>query len=621
MKKIIAMLLTLVLLLGFAACGGSTTTTPDVLDDDILQTPEAPESPETPAEEEPVQWDGNYETATFDDIRKYGFGSSNWDGSLPLTTTGEKLSFGLPLDTRVTNYDTNPMTLWLEERTGVDVVIKTFTGSKSDISTQYSLMFTGGEEMPDILYVYDEGNARRSEYLEAGYYQNIAGYFMTDAYYFTQAMEENCAGDPVKYATQLNLCYNYAACESGMYGFPSVSDTFTDLVHIETVINTEWLKKLNLEKPTTIDELYNVLVAFRDQDPNGNGKKDEVPMMGLTHTLGRGIDNYIVNAFIQFSASRKAMIENGKAFSFHDQDEYREALKFMNKLVKEGLMSELVFTGSGVELKNMLNFRGGPWPATVGICSLWMNADFDKTSDAWKIYEPLPALKDAGFGRGGYSPFAAPTTQSTYAITSSCDNVLLAFRLIDFLHSREGYLWQRWGEEGVDWDWIENTEYKDMAEGNGVYGGTARFVIYNDGFREQSRWFAVCHYSDEMNFQLFVHPEKNDFANTYYKKSANNVLMQKAIGEPPEQLLVFLRTPEEDELFYEFNTELSTLVNTGMSEFCLGIRDPYSDKDWQDYLDALDKLEFDRWAELAQASYDRQKAEADAIRARMEAEK
>ncbi len=101
------------------------------------------------------------------------------------------------------------------------------------------------------------------------------------------------------------------------------------------------------------------------------------------------------------------------------------------------------------------------------------------------------------------------------------------------------------------------------------------------------------------------------------KKSATNALIQQAIGEPEEQLLVFLRTPEEDELFHEYNLDLTSVVNTAMSEFCLGIRDPYNDADWQAYLDALDKLHFERWAELGQASYDRQKAELDAIRAQM----
>jgi len=152
-----------------------------------------------------------------------------------------------------------------------------------------------------------------------------------------------------------------------------------------------------------------------------------------------------------------------------------------------------------------------------------------------------------------------------------------------------------------------------MAEGNGVYGGRADYVTYNDGFRTQSRWRAGCYYSNEMDLQIFVHPDKTDFVNTYYKKSARNVLQQQAIGQPEEQLLVFLRTPEEDELFHEFNTELSSLVNTAKKEFALGRMDPNDDAQWQAYLDDLKKLKFERWAEIAQASYDRQKAELDAI--------
>jgi len=619
MKKLIALLLALVLALSFAACGGTTTTTPpDVLVDTPVEEPETLEQPGT-SEEEPTEWDGDYETATFDDIRKYGYGSTQWDGSLPLTTTGEQLEIGLRTDSSVTNYEKNPQTQYFQEVTGIDLVIREFAGSTSDVSTQISLMFTGGEDMPDILQVTSEGNARRSEYIEAGYFVNLAGYYMTDAYYFTEAFELACGSDPIKYATQMNLFYNYTANQQTgqVYGMPNVYDNPTDLVYVEACINTEWLQKLNLSMPTTIDELYDVLVAFRDQDPNGNGKKDEIPMMGLNHKLGEGVDHYIVNAFIQFAGARKAMIEDGKAFSSQNQDEYREALKFMNKLVKEGLLSELAFTGTQADLRNMLNFKGGPWPAKVGICCAYITGDYDEYSDAWKIYEPLPALKDAGYGRGGYSLFDAPTTQSTYAITSSCENVRLAFRLLDVMFTKESYLVQRWGQEGVDWDWIENTEYKDMAEGNGVYGGTARYVIYNKGFREQSRWHVICGYADEMNFQVFVHPEKNDFVNTYYKKSAENVLMQQSIGQPEEQLLVFLRTPEEDELFHEYNTELTSLITTALCEFSLGIRDPYSDKDWQTYLDALDKLHFERWAEFGQASYDRQKAELDAIREKM----
>ena len=46
-------------------------------------------------------------------------------------------------------------------------------------------------------------------------------------------------------------------------------------------LNKQWLENLKLEMPTTLDELTDVLRAFRDQDANGNGDpSDEIPLTG-----------------------------------------------------------------------------------------------------------------------------------------------------------------------------------------------------------------------------------------------------------------------------------------------------------------------------------------------------
>ena len=44
-----------------------------------------------------------------------------------------------------------------------------------------------------------------------------------------------------------------------------------------SAINTKWLEAVGMEMPTTVDELHDVLVAFKDKDPNGNGQADEIP--------------------------------------------------------------------------------------------------------------------------------------------------------------------------------------------------------------------------------------------------------------------------------------------------------------------------------------------------------
>jgi len=620
MKKTISLLLALLLVLSLAACGGTTTTTPPaVLDPTTVPeapvTPADPTAPETPAED---VWEGDYETATFADVRKYGIGSTKWDGSLPLSTTGEKLELGVLASSVVTDYDTNALSLWLEEVTGLDLVFTIFAGSGSDMATQLSLMFTGGEKTPDIIHSANISNAVKGEYVKEGYLTNIAGYYITDSYYYSKALETCIGDDPARYVTFMNGIENYSAdMETGMcFGPAYIADNEIDAVYNETHINTEWLKKLNLKAPTTIDELYDVLVAFKNGDPNGNGKKDEIPLMGLVHTKGRGVDNYIFNAFIQYAPSRYAMVENGKTFSPWITDEYREALKFTNKLVKERLLTTMAFVGAESNLLALLNPEEGK-PLTVGIVCAFTAGDFLENSGSLFAYEELPALKDAGFGRGGYSLFDAAVFQNRYAITSSCENVQLAWRFMDFMCSPEANMRQRWGEKGVDWNWIEETEFKDKAAGNGIYGDDAAFVVLQVD-RMNVKWNNYMGCWTERSPQMFSDPDNPDFINTYYKRAAQNVLMQKEIGQPEDQLLVFARTPEEDARFGELYPDINYYFRMYRDEFCMGYKDPNDDAVWNEYVEKMKGLGLEEVLEIAQQSFDRQKAETEAYIASLE---
>ena len=603
----VALLLTMIMVLCFAACGKTAGSPPAVLGGDPAEQPET-ETQEKPAEE-PKEFDGDYANATFDDVRRYGLGSTNWDGSLPLTTNGEEIIIGLRTSARVIDYESNPYTVWLEEQTGLNITIREFVGAATDVSTQMSLMLSGGEDMPDIMTVEMENTKRMGEYLEAGYFHNLSGYLITDSFYLKSALDKVCEGDPKKYDTILNKMFQLTANQRNgqVYATADMWDNPTDLVQTETLVNTEWLEKLNLKAPTTVDELYDVLVAFRDRDPNGNGKQDEIPLMGLvTNSLGRSVDSYLINAFIQYSSGRKLMVEDGKVFAVWDQDEYRQALIFINKLIKEGLLSTLAFTGSGTELRQMINPDPGQ-PYTVGIVCAWITGDFFEESGSLYKYEAMPALADAT-GRGGYSFFGAPKVAAAFALPWDCENILLCWRLLDFMYSPDSYLRQRWGEEGVDWDWIENTEFKDNAKGNGLYGGDAAFIVHQR-LRAQSRWFCYNTLASEVVYQMYVAPDNPSFEATYFKKSAANVAMQQSIGMPEDTFDVFLRTTEEDELFMEFNTELNSVISKAKSEFCMGQRDPNDDAQWNDYLSELAALKFERWTEIGQASYDRMKAQ------------
>ena len=108
------------------------------------------------------------------------------------------------------------------------------------------------------------------------------------------------------------------------------------------MIRKDWLDKLGLKVPTTKDEFVTVLRAFRDKDPNGNGKKDELPIIGREN--GRWMD-------ILFGMYGVAMEEGFPEWDLYNKKltyaaitpNMKAALEFCAQLYKEGLLDQETF--------------------------------------------------------------------------------------------------------------------------------------------------------------------------------------------------------------------------------------------------------------------------------------
>ena len=86
-----------------------------------------------------------------------------------------------------------------------------------------------------------------------------------------------------------------------IYGLPHVNDCYHCSMAQKMWVYQPWLDKLGLEVPTTTEEFYQMLKAFKEQDPNGNGEADEIPLSGTTFTNGgwhSPIDEFLMNSFI-----------------------------------------------------------------------------------------------------------------------------------------------------------------------------------------------------------------------------------------------------------------------------------------------------------------------------------
>ncbi|THF82162.1 extracellular solute-binding protein [Cohnella fermenti] len=113
-------------------------------------------------------------------------------------------------------------------------------------------------------------------------------------------------------------------------------------------IRQDWLDKLGLKAPTTLDELYETLKAFKEQDPGGVGKDNVVPW--ALPAISQGMKGFFFGpmwgAGVATDGPATEMympsgnFENGEFHSAVALEEGKEFFRFMNKLYKEGLISK-----------------------------------------------------------------------------------------------------------------------------------------------------------------------------------------------------------------------------------------------------------------------------------------
>ena len=100
-----------------------------------------------------------------------------------------------------------------------------------------------------------------------------------------------------------------------------------------------WLDKLGLPVPTEIEEFFDVLTSFKEQDPNGNGQQDEIPF-ALVPTAGWRQGQ--VHGW--FGCSQDWLIQDGVVSYSPYTENWKSYVKFMNRLWNAKLMDQEAFT-------------------------------------------------------------------------------------------------------------------------------------------------------------------------------------------------------------------------------------------------------------------------------------
>lgn len=135
------------------------------------------------------------------------------------------------------------------------------------------------------------------------------------------------------------------ANDGNIYGLPSIIPHRPNSFNIHS-INRAWLDELGLETPTTFDEYYNVLKAFKEQDPNKNNKQDEIPFdwapeRGLFTAMSMigAYGNYAEDFSGDWTSAK-----DGKFVFLPETDDFKKLVSYLHKLYSEELINQEVFT-------------------------------------------------------------------------------------------------------------------------------------------------------------------------------------------------------------------------------------------------------------------------------------
>lgn len=219
-------------------------------------------------------------------------------------------------------------------------------------------------------------------------------------------------------------------------------------------INSTWLKNLNLEVPKTKEELTEVLKAFRDRDPNRNGRNDETPLS----FVGMWDLRYLAHAFgIVTNDCYVALDENGKVTSPVITEEYRAFLTWLNELWNERLISHNGFV-TGDSMRQITDAKAAV-PYGMFLSSSATNLLPTEAVASFNALMPLEYN-----GKQVYRDFLGYVVKGTFAITSACKEPEKLVAWVDHFYTPEGSQMALYGLEGTEYFWNEDGNWEWMAD-------------------------------------------------------------------------------------------------------------------------------------------------------------
>ncbi len=369
------------------------------------------------------------------------------------------------------------------------------------------------------------------------------------------------------------------ASDGKIYFIPDYYDWYGMRASQGLFIRKDWLDKLGLKTPETMDDFYKVMKAFKEKDPNGNGIADEVPYFDRTTEFA---DKELVGLF---GAEFGFYVDNGKVKYGPAQERFKEAMPEVIKWYKEGLIDSEIFTrgfqGRDYMLRNNLGGMTFDWFASTTA----YNTDIELKNKI-EGFE-FVAIAPPEYKGKRYAPDARTTHLGGWAITAGAKDPVAAIKYMDYWFSDKGYELSNWGIEGDTFVRDENGKKMFTDKVMKADGKTPLQVLRDDGV--QFRIGALQDYEYE---KAWGNPQANEWAEMYVK---NNYVVD------PMPTLKY--TPEENRRIQKLNSQLDMAVKEMSQKWILGADD--FNKSYNGFIKRLDSIGLKEALEINQKAYDR----------------
>ncbi|MGL6201641.1 MAG: ABC transporter substrate-binding protein [Lachnospiraceae bacterium] len=254
-----------------------------------------------------------------------------------------------------------------------------------------------------------------------------------------------------KYPEYKTMC---TAPDGHIYSFPWIEQLGEGKEAIQAIgyipyINKKWLGFLGLEVPATVDELEQVLIAFRDHaeeiQEEFNIEGDIIPMSFIVND-GDQDPAFLINGFGEGygdTPDHFAVTDEEEVIYTAVQEGYKEGIQWLHQLVAEDLVDPEAFTQDwSTYVAKGKNHR-------YGLFFTWDPANIDNYDD----YVMLPALagsdgivnitRQNGSETSGYD-------RGRCVLTFSCRDTALAAAWIDQMYEPIQSVQNNWGTYGEE---------------------------------------------------------------------------------------------------------------------------------------------------------------------------